>query len=197
MTLDEWREVMAGGAEIEDGEVRDLLCELTQEALRITAKLNGEYHTPEEIRELMCELTGRELDPTFVLSPPFYTDCGKNLRIGRNVFINSGCCFQDQGGIVIDDNALVGHNCMICTLNHNLEPEKRTNMFPSPVRIGKNVWIGANVTVLPGVEIGDNAVIGAGSVVTRDIPENALAYGVPARVVTRRKDEMNVSPSEP
>ena len=115
--------------------------------------------------------------------PPFYTDCGKNIKIGKNVFINACCRFQDQGGIEIGDGSLIGHNTTIATLNHDFNPAKRQNLTPSPVKIGKNVWIGSDCTILPGVEIGDGAIIGAGSVVTKSIPTNAVAVGNPARVI--------------
>lgn len=94
--------------------------------------------------------------------PPFYTDCGKNIAVGKNVFINSGCRFQDQGGISIGDGTLIGHNVVLATLNHGIAPGERHDLFPASIHIGKNVWIGANATVLPGVTIGDNAVIAAG-----------------------------------
>ena len=115
--------------------------------------------------------------------PPFYTDCGKNLHIGKNVFINSGCRFQDQGGITIGDGALIGHNVVMATLNHSEDPETRGNLHPAPIHIGRNVWIGASATILPGVTIGDGAIVGAGSVVTRDVPENMIVTGVPARIL--------------
>ncbi len=159
--------------------------ELSQEALRITTKLNSSYHTPEEVRKLFSELTGKPVDVSFGLFPPFYTDCGKNITIGKNVFINSGCRFQDQGGITIEDGALIGHNAVLATLNHDFHPQKRSDLHPAPIHIGKNVWLGANVTVLPGTSIGDGAVIAAGSVVTKDIPSNTVAAGVPAKVIRK------------
>ena len=155
----------------------------SQEALRITAELNNTYHTPEEIQDIFARLTGKPVNRTFSLFPPFYTDCGKNITLGQYVFINSGCRFQDQGGITIGDGALIGHNVVLATLNHGLKPEERHDLFPAPIHIGKNVWLGANVTVLGGVTIGDNVVIAAGAVVTRDVPANTVAAGVPARVV--------------
>ena len=155
----------------------------SQEALRITAELNNTYHTPEEIQDIFARLTGKPVNRTFGLFPPFYTDCGKNITLGQHVFINSGCRFQDQGGITIDDGALIGHNVVLATLNHGLNPEERHDLFPASIHIGKNAWLGANVTVLGGVTIGDNAVIAAGAVVTRNVPANTVAAGVPARVV--------------
>ena len=91
-----------------------------------------------------------------------------------------GCKFQDQGGIFIGDGSLIGHNVVLATLNHAMSPEDRASMIPAPIRIGKRVWIGANATVLPGVTIGDGAIVAAGAVVTKDVPENIVVAGVPA-----------------
>lgn len=156
---------------------------LSNEAMRITAQLNNAYHEPQRIRTLFSELIGKPVDETFGMFPPFYTDCGKNIAIGKNVFINSGCRFQDQGGIVIGDGALIGHNVVLTTLNHDECPSKRATMHPAPVLIGKNVWIGASVTVVPGVTIGDGAIIAAGAVVTKDVPPNTVVGGVPAKEI--------------
>lgn len=175
--LNSGRSVSAGSAE------HRYMCALSQEALRITAELNNAYHTPEELRVIFSRLTGRPTDDTFTLFPPFYTDCGKNLVIGKNVFINSGCKVQDQGGIEIGDGTLIVHNVVLATLNHALAPERRGDLIPRPIRIGKNVWIGSNAVILPGVTIGDGAVIAAGAAVTKDVPENSVVGGVPARVL--------------
>ena len=115
--------------------------------------------------------------------PPFYTDCGKNITVGKRVFINSGCCFQDQGGVEIGDDVLIGQQVVIATLNHDLHPEKRASMTPKPVKIGNKVWIGAHATILPGVTIGDGAVVAAGAVVTKDVPPNTVVGGVPAKII--------------
>lgn len=174
---------MNTGKEVEAGsEMHQYMSMLSQKAFKITAEINSAYHTPEELRKLFCQLTGKSVDETFVLFPPFTTDCGINIHLGKHVFINSGCRFQDQGGITIGDGSLIGHNVVLATLNHNLNPAKRANLLPAPIKIGKGVWIGSNSTVLPGVSIGDNAVIGAGSVVTRDIQPNAIAAGNPAKI---------------
>ena len=156
---------------------------LTQEALKITAVINSGYHTPDELQDLFSRLTSRPVNRTLGLIPPFYTDCGKNIHIGNHVYINTGCTMQDQGGIYIGDGTLIGHHCMIATLNHDFAPEHRHDLHPLPVRIGNNVWIGANVTILPGVSIGDNAVVAAGAVVTKDVPANMLVAGIPAKAI--------------
>ena len=153
----------------------------SQESLRITAALNGRYNSPAEVRTLMSELTGRRVPDSFQLFPPFSADFGKNIRFGEDVFVNSGCRFQDQGGIDIGDGSLIGHNAVITTLNHDMLPSRRANMHPARVVIGRGVWFGAHVTVLPGVSIGDGAIIGAGAVVTKDVPARAVAVGVPAK----------------
>lgn len=184
MTTEEFIGIMDAGEKVRAGSpVFAKMHELSQEAIRLTLRLNTEYHSREEIVELMSELTGRWVDESFGLFPPFYTDCGKNIHIGRRVFINSGCRFQDQGGIFIGDDVLIGHNCVIATLNHEMDPERRADLIPAPVRIGDKVWIGANVTILQGVTIGEGAVIAAGAVVNRDVPPRAVAGGLPAKVI--------------
>ncbi|WP_309072660.1 sugar O-acetyltransferase, partial [Arthrobacter sp.] len=115
----------------------------SQDALRITAELNGSYHEPARVRELLSQLTGRPIADSTTVFPPFYSDFGKNITLGERVFINSGCKFQDQGGVVIGDDCLIGHNTVIATLNHDLAPSRRADMHPAPVVIGRNVWIGS------------------------------------------------------
>ena len=184
ITTQEFRELMQKGTYVEAGsKIFEAFHKYSQEALKITSEINGKYNPPEKIRELFSKLTEREIDETFGLFPPFYTDCGKNIKIGKNVFINACCRFQDQGGIEIGDGSLIGHNTTIATLNHDFNPAKRQNLTPSPVKIGKNVWIGSDCTILPGVIIGDGSIIGAGSVVTKSIPANTIAVGNPARVI--------------
>lgn len=125
----------------------------------------------------------KKVDDTFMLFPPFYTDFGKNINIGRNVFINSCCCFQDQGGIYIDDGVLVGHNVILATLNHDFDPNRREILHSAPIKIGKNVWIGSRSTILPGVKVGDGSIVAAGSVVNKDVPSNSIVAGIPAKVI--------------
>lgn len=164
-------------------QMHNMMCFLSNEAMQITCELNGSYHTPDEIRELFSKLTGKQVDESFHMFPPFYTDCGRNITVGKNVFINSNCNFQDQGGIHIGDDSLVGHKVTLATLNHGIAPHERHTLYPAPIVIGRNVWIGSGTTILPGVTIGNNAVIGAGSVVTKDVLENTVVAGVPANVI--------------
>lgn len=184
MTTKEFIEIMDSGKLISGGSpVHVKMHELSQEAIRITMEINNAYHSHDEIIALMSELTGTEVHECLGLFPPFYTDCGKNLRIGKRVFINAGCKFQDQGGITIGDDVLVGHNCVIATLNHAMDPEHRADMIPAPVCIGDKVWIGANVTILQGVTIGEGAIIAAGAVVNKDVPPRTVVGGIPAKVI--------------
>ena len=153
------------------------------EARKTTASINGAYHTDEELIALMSRLVGYRVDDGFRLFPPVYTDFGKNIKIGKDVFVNSGCCFQDQGGVTLGDGCLVGHNVVFATLDHDKRPGRRGDMTAAPIVVGKDVWIGAHATILKGVTIGDGAIVAAGAVVTRDVPPNTIAAGVPARVV--------------
>jgi len=173
----------AGEPAIPGGDLAQTMHDLADQAIRLCMELNTRYTTPEERVEIMSRITGRTVPASFRVFPPFTTDCGKNLRLGERVFVNSGCRFQDQGGITIGDDALIGHNVVIATLNHDLDPGQRGTTAPRPVVIGDRVWIGANATVLPGVTIGDGAVVAAGAVVTKDVPPRTVVGGVPARVI--------------
>ena len=172
-----------GDPVIGGGAVHQFMHTVSQEALRITAEINTGYHTPEEIRGLFSRLIGKPVDDSFTLFPPFYTDCGKNITVGGNVFVNMGCKFQDQGGIFIDDGGLIGHNVVLATLNHALSPKERSTMLPAPIHIRQDVWIGSNATILPGVTIGRGVIVAAGAVVTHDVPPNTIVAGVPAAVL--------------
>lgn len=171
----------AGRPVIAGSEFHKLMTYYSNQAMRITAELNNKWHDQAEIRQMMTELTGKGIDDSVTFFPPFYTDFGKNIHIGKNVFINSCCSFQDQGGIYIGDKVLIGHKAVLATINHGLAPERRADNYPAPIHIGSNVWLGANVTILPGVTIGENAVVAAGAVVTKDVAKNTIVGGVPAR----------------
>lgn len=173
----------AGGSLFADTPEYLTMVHYSEEARRILGDLNTGYRTPQETRMFMAELTGRPVPDTFRLFPPFYSDFGKNIHLDEGVFINSCCCFQDQGGIFIGAGTLIGHRVTIATINHGIAPEDRFSNHVKPVKIGGNVWIGSGATILPGVVIGDNAVIGAGSVVTRPVAPNTIVAGNPARLI--------------
>jgi acetyltransferase-like isoleucine patch superfamily enzyme len=148
---------------------------------RLNALVPGDFET---MRALLGELTGRPLDPSVRVLPPFHTDTGRNLRFGRNVFVNHGCTAMDLGGIAIGDDVMIGPNVQLISSGHPLDPAtRRAQITAAPVRIGRGAWIAAGATVLQGVTVGDDAVVAAGAVVTRDVPARTLVAGVPARVV--------------
>lgn len=157
--------------------------------MRITAELNFRYNEPEEVVRLFSELIGKPVGEGFCLFPPFYTDYGQNITVGKNVFLNTSCHFQDQGGITIGDDTLIGHNVVLATLNHEEPLERRVHTHPAPIVIGKKVWIGANATILPGVTIGDGAIVAAGAVVAKDVPPMTIVGGVPAKVIRKVHDK--------
>ena len=183
MDIATYREIAGRGELLDADELQAWMREQATEAQRITAEINGRFHIPEELRALVARLTGGEPGEGFCLFPPIYADFGKNLFFGKNVFVNSGCCFQDQGGIYIGDNCMIGHQVVFATLNHMLEPDRRAGMRPGALRLGKNVWVGSHATILAGVTVGDNAVIAAGAVVSKDVPADTVVGGVPARVI--------------
>ena len=185
MNTEQFKDLMKKRTYIEFGEeLHAHMMETADSSRRIMAEINNCYHTMPELRKLFGELIGQEIDEGFGIFPPFFTDYGKNITVGRGAFINSGCCFQDQGGIEIGDNVLIGPQVVLATLNHDLsKPELRANLTPAPIKIGNNVWIGAHSTIVGGVTVGDNSVIAAGAVVTKDVPPNVIVGGVPAKVI--------------
>lgn len=161
---------------------------LIAEAQRITAEMNTGYRDPSEVRTLFGRLTGTAVDESFWLLPPFYTDFGKNTRVGRNVFINHACEFMDRGGITVGDDVLIGPKVNLVTISHPVDPATRRSTHCAPIVIETGVWLGATVSVMPGVTIGENAVV------TRDVPRNTVVGGIPARVIrTIGKAELEVS----
>ena len=186
MTVQEYRDYIAAGNPVVAGSNAHLFMhQMAQEAIRITMEINNKYHTPEELRKLFSELWDIEVPESFGMFPPFNTDCGKNTHIGERVFINSGCKFQDQGGIFIGNDCLIGHNVTLCTINHNPDPEHRGDMIFKPIRIEDKVWLGANVTILQGVTIGEGAIVAAGAVVTKDVEPRTVVGGVPAKFIKK------------
>ena len=183
MTLPEFLAYVKTRRALNTAEIHQFMNDMSNEARRITFELNNAYHTPDEVRALLSRLFGKEVDSSFRVFPPFYTDFGKNITVGKDVFINACCHFQDHGGVVLGDGCQIGHNVVFATLNHGLAPEDRQTTYPAPIVLGKNVWVGSNSTILQGVTIGDNAVVGAGAVVTKDVPENPIVGGVPAKVI--------------
>lgn len=153
-------------------------------AMAITAKLNRlTFDDAEQIRALVSELIGKTLDERFRLIPPFYATGGNNTRIGRNVFFNQNCTLYDLAGIDIADDVMIGPNVSIITSGHPIEHTQRRSTVGKPIVIERNVWIAAGATIIGGVTIGENSVVAAASVVTKNVPPNTFVAGNPARAI--------------
>ncbi len=160
-------------------------------AMRLTTELNKlSFDDAVKVREIFSELTGQTVDETFSLIPPFYTAGGLEIRVGRKVCINQCCTIYDLGGVEIADLVMIGPNVNIITTGHPVEPSKRRAYLEAkPIKIEPNVWIATAATILGGVTIGENSVVAAGAVVTKDVPANTLVAGVPARVIRTLTDD--------
>jgi acetyltransferase-like isoleucine patch superfamily enzyme len=154
-------------------------------AMAITARLNRlTFNDADEIRVLFSKLIGKQVDDSFLLIPPFYTAGGNEISVGRNVFVNQNCTFYDLGGLHIADDVMIGPNVSLITTGHPVEPSQRRSVtIGKPIVIERNVWIAAGATIIGGVTVGENSVVAAGSVVTKDVPPNTLVGGNPARVI--------------
>jgi acetyltransferase-like isoleucine patch superfamily enzyme len=173
MELQDFLDHVNSGALIKGGsEHHRFMHDAAQDAFRTTGEMNSGYRTPDEVRALMSQLTGSPVDESVTVFPPFHTEFGRNLTLGKDVFINLGCRFQDTGGITIGDGTLIGHGSTLTTLNHAVDPHRRADMRPARIVIGRRVWLGASVTVVPGVTIGDGAIVGR-TLGTRGAPRQA------------------------
>lgn len=156
-----------------------------ERTMGLTARLNVlTYADAAEVRTRFAEITGEEPGEGFRLVPPFYADCGRNIRVGRHVFVNQGCTFYSLAPITIGDEVLIGPNVSLITSGHPVAPSQRlAQLVGEPITIGSNVWIAAGATVIGGVTIGEGSVVAAGAVVTRDVPPDTLVGGNPAVVI--------------
>ena len=168
---------------------------LTNSQKRLIAKnkpliqeLNTGVHSDAEIHQLMSEIMGEPLDPSTEIRLPFFTDNGFNTHLGKRIFINTGATFSDLGGVYVEDDVLIGPGAKLISTNHPIDPHFRHEMELQPMRVRKNAWIGADAKILPGVTVGENAVVGAGAVVTKDVPANTVVVGVPAKVIRKIKE---------
>lgn len=182
MTLNEFLKYVETRKPLKGDEIHQFMNKMSDEARRMTFELNGSYHAPEEIRELLSRLFNKPVDPSFVYSPVLY-GFRKEYHGRQERFHQRLLSFQDHGGVTLGDGCQIGHNVVFATLNHGFAPEDRSTTYPAPIVLKKNVWVGSNATILSGVTIGENAIVGAGSVVTKDVPDNAIVGGVPAKVI--------------
>jgi len=139
--------------------------------------------SPTEIRDLLSQITGSEIDKTVDVFTPLYINYGKHTKIGKNVFINFDCTFLDLGGITIEDNVLIAPKVSLLSEGHPVSPQNRHSLLVGHIHIKKNVWIGAGAIILHGVTIGENSIVAAGAVVSKDVPSNTLVGGVPAKFI--------------
>lgn len=149
------------------------------------AEINHTYHDDEEMRKGVETIIEHPIPASVRIRQPFYTDFGKNITFGENVFVNASCHFQDQGGIKIGNNVLIGHQAVFASLDHDLHPKHRGNLYPGKIIIEDDAWIGANATILKGITVGEGSVVAAGSVVTKDIAPYTVVGGNPAKVITK------------
>lgn len=151
--------------------------------IRLCVTMNATATDVDQVRHQLSTIIGSEIDASTAIFPPFYTNFGRFIRLGKNIFINHACSFLDIGGITIEDDVQIGPRVNLTSENHPLDPNDRQTLIPRPIVIKRNAWIGAGATVLPGVTIGENAIVAAGAVVSRDVPANTVVAGVPAKVV--------------
>ncbi|WP_258436943.1 sugar O-acetyltransferase [Helicobacter monodelphidis] len=163
----------------------DRITSIIKQTLQLTNKLNNGIHSDEEVRAIFSEIIGQKVDESVWILPPFYVDYGRNIRVGKRFFMNQNCTFMDRGGITIGDDVFIAPKCNLTTINHDFNPYNRRATFCKPIVIGDRVWIGIGATICPGVTIGENSIIAAGSVVTKDIPPNVIVGGNPARVIKK------------
>lgn len=156
--------------------------EVVSRTIKLSATLNTSVDV-DQIRERLNEIIGTELDGSTIVFAPFFTNFGRFIQIGKNVFINHACSFLDMGGITIEDHVLIGPKVNLITENHPLDPADRRALICKPIVIKRNAWIGAGATILPGVTVGENAVVAAGAVVSKDVPANTIVGGVPAKII--------------
>ncbi|RYF60600.1 MAG: sugar O-acetyltransferase [Cytophagaceae bacterium] len=157
--------------------------EVVARTIRLCAEMNAIATDIDQVRDRLSDIIGTEVDPSTTVFPPFHTNFGRSIRLGKNVFINHACSFLDIGGITIEDDVQIGPSVNLTSENHPLDPNDRKTVLLQPIVIKRNAWIGAGATILPGVTIGENSIVAAGAVVSRDVPPNTVVAGVPARVV--------------
>jgi len=180
--MDLFEQMLGGGLIPNDHPQLNLLWDAVAQTIQQSALLNTSTSITES-RNRISEIIGKEIDQSTTIFVPFHTNFGKHTWIGKYVFINHACSFLDLGGITIEDNVLIGPRVNLVTENHPVDPSQRKSLLLAAIRIKKNAWIGAGATILPGVTIGENSIVAAGSVVNKDVPDNCIYGGVPAKFI--------------
>jgi len=158
------------------------IIDVVNKTIRLSQAMNNAADV-DAVRDYLSEIIGSRIDQSTMIFAPFFTNFGIFITFGKNVFINHACTFLDMGGITIEDDVLIGPKVNIITENHPLDPADRKALVTKPVVIRRNAWIGAGATILPGVTVGENAVVAAGAVVSKDVPANTVVGGIPARTI--------------
>ena len=177
------QELIATGSIDKDEPLFQLIHQIQEENSRYLIELNQQAYTHNEVRNLLATIIQDKIDETVTILLPFYTDFGRNIHFGKNIFINRAAMFVDLGGIIIEDNVLIGPRVNLLSVNHPELPMKRRGVLLAPITIKKFAWLGAGVTVLPGITIGENAIVAANATVTKDVPANAIVAGTPAKII--------------
>lgn len=156
--------------------------EIVTRTIKLSQQLNASDNI-DDVRQILSEIVGTKIDESTTIFPPFYTNFGKFISIGKNIFINHACSFLDMGGITIEDEVLIGPKVNLITENHPTDPNDRRALFAKSILIKRKAWIGAGATILPGVTVGENSIIAAGAVVSKDVPDNVIVGGIPAKFI--------------
>ena len=178
-----FKRIKAGGPIRKDGPEYGKFGEMVSRTIRLCVQMNAQANDLDDVRKRLGEIIGTKIDESTTIFPPFYTNFGQSIRLGKNVFINHACSFLDIGRITIEDDVQIGPRVNLTSENHPLDPEDRKTLLLGSILIKRNAWIGAGATILPGVTIGENAVVAAGAVVNRDVPANTIVAGIPAKVI--------------
>jgi acetyltransferase-like isoleucine patch superfamily enzyme len=179
---DIFERLVYGGLIRNDDPQMHLVWEVVHRTLKLSPGLNASIDV-DQIRERLSEIIGSQIDKSTMIFVPFYTNFGRHIWLGKNIFINHACTFLDLGGITIEDDVQIGPKVNLITENHPVQPSKRKLLDLKSIHVKRNVWIGAAATILPGVTIGENAIVAAGAVVNKDVPSNSIVAGVPAKVL--------------
>ncbi|MBO0439403.1 DapH/DapD/GlmU-related protein [Candidatus Enterococcus ikei] len=185
----ELKKKLVGKEILEDSPLFKEIHIVKQNNEQLIMMLNAQYYPNEEVLQYLEKITGQVIDSSVKISQPFYSDFGQHITFGKDVFINQNVMFVDLGGITIEDQVLIGPGSRLITVNHLIAPKHRRGIKVDPICIKKNAWIGANVTVLPGVTIGENSIVAADSTVTKDVPNNVVVVGSPAKIVRKIEED--------
>ena len=181
--MDIFERMRAGELLRKDDPNYDQFGDAVTRTIRLCVQMNAAATDVDQVRQQLSEIIGTPIDSSTTVFPPFYTNFGRFISLGRNIFINHACSFLDIGGITIEDDVQIGPRVNLTSENHPLDPTDRKTVIPKAVVIKRNAWIGAGATILPGVTVGENAIVAAGAVVSRDVPANTVVAGIPAKVV--------------